>query len=79
MVLPDELFDKVLEEALVFERHERDERAVAAHQPVPPGGDPWPAAQPPSHDLPSRLVCGGGVRAAACSPGLMACLPGCWS
>ena len=31
VVLPDELFDKVLEEALVFERHERDERAGAAH------------------------------------------------
>jgi hypothetical protein len=29
VVLPDALFDRVLEEALVFERHEKDERAVA--------------------------------------------------
>ena len=30
VALPDDLFDKVLEEALVFEKHERDERSRAA-------------------------------------------------
>jgi hypothetical protein len=28
LALPDELFNQVLEEALAFERHEKDERAV---------------------------------------------------
>ena len=28
LALPDELFNQVLEEAIAFERHEKDERAV---------------------------------------------------